>query len=104
MNDQPTPYQPRRRRSRVTVVKSAAVAPVTLSPLVNGMVTGTLGNVPLSSDVYAQLATAHRVDTPLAWVCVNDSAEVLGLLEDRPVRTSADIQGLPQLILSDGAR
>jgi hypothetical protein len=104
MYQQPTPYTSPRRRSHITLVKGAAVPPVTLSPLIDGMVTGTLGNVPLSSVVYAQLATAHHVDVPLAWVSVNDSAEVLGLLEDRPVRTSAAIEGLPQLILTDGAR
>jgi hypothetical protein len=54
--------------------------------------------------VYFQLATAHHVDASLAWVSVNDSAEVLGLLEGRPVRASAAIEGLPQLILTDGAR
>lgn len=68
------------------------------------MVTGTLGNVPLTSVVYTQITTAHRVDIPLAWVSVNDSAEVLGILEGRPVRTSAPIEALPQLILTDGAR
>lgn len=104
MNEQPTPYTTPKRRSRVTVVMGPPVPPVTLSPLIEGMVTGMLGNVPLTSVVYAQLVTAHRVDTPLAWVSVNDTAEVLGLLEDRPVRTSAAIEGLPQLILTDGAR
>lgn len=104
MNEQPTPYTPPQRRLRVTVVKGASVPPVTLSPLAKGMVTGTLGNVPLSSVVYAQLATAHHVDAPLAWVRINDSVEVLGLLEGRPVRTSAAIDGLPQLILTDGVR
>lgn len=104
MHEQPTPYARPGRRSRVTVVKGPEALPVTLSPLIDGMVTGTLGNVPLTSVVYAQLAPAHRVDTPLAWVSVNDSAEVLGLLEGRPVRTSAAIGGLPQLVLTDGAR
>lgn len=104
MNTPPTPYTPPRRRSRLTVVKGPEVAPVTLSPLVKGMVTGTLGNVALSSAVYTQLLMAHRVDTPLAWVGVNDSAEVLGLLDGSPVRTSAAIEGLPQLILTDGER
>jgi hypothetical protein len=104
MNAQPTPYKHPGRRSNITVVRGSDVPPVTLSPLVKGMVTGTLGNVPLSSAVYAQLLTAHRVDTPLAWVSVNDAAEVLGLFEGRPVRTSAAIEGLPQLILTDGAR
>jgi hypothetical protein len=104
MNEQPTPYKHPGRRSHITVAKGATVAPVTLSPLIKGMVTGTLGNVPLTADVYAQLATAHRVDTTLAWVSVNDSAEVLGLLEGRPVRTSAAIEGLPQLILTGAAR
>ena len=104
MNEQPTPYTPPRRRSRVIVVRGPEAPPVTLSPLINGVVTGTLGTVPLTSAVYAQLATAHRVDTPLAWVSMNDSAEVLGLLDDRPVRTSAAIGSLPQLILTDGAR
>lgn len=104
MNEQPTPYEHPGRRPRVTVVKGEEVAPVTLSPLIKGMVTGTLGNVPLSSDVYAQLSPAHRVDTPLAWVIVNDAAEVLGMLDGQPVRTSAATAGLPQLILTDGAR
>lgn len=104
MNTQPTPYEPPRRRSRITVVRGPEALPVTLTPLIKGMVTGTLGNVPLTSDVYAQIATAHRSDAPLAWVSVNDSAEVLGLLDDQPVRTSAAIEGLPQLILTDGAR
>jgi hypothetical protein len=104
MNTQPTPYEPPRRRSRVVVVRGPEAPPVTLTPLINGMVTATLGNVPLSSDVYAQLATAQRIDTPLAWVSVRDSAEVLGLLDSQPVRTSAAIEGLPQLILTDGAR
>jgi len=104
MNEQPTPYKHPGRRSNVRSIPSAARPPVTLSPLIKGMVTGTLGNVPLSSAVYAQLSPAHRVDAPLAWVNVNDSAEVLGLLDGRPVRTSAAIEGLPQLILTDGAR
>lgn len=104
MNTQPTPYTPPRRRSRLTVVKGPEVPPVTLSPLVKDMVTGTLGNVPLSSVVYVQLPLAPRVDTPLAWVSVNDSTEVLGLLDGSPVRTSATVEGLPQLILTDGAR
>lgn len=104
MNEQPTPYAPPRRQSKVRSIPSALRLPVTLSPLISGMVTGTLGNVPLTSAVYAQLATAHRVDTPLAWVSVNDSAEVLGLLDDRPVRTSTAVGSLPQLILTDGAR
>lgn len=104
MNTQPTPYEPPRRRSRVVVVKGPEAPPVTLTPLIDGMVTGTLGTVPLTSDVYAQLATVHRVDTPLAWVSVKNSAEVLGLLDGQPVRTSAAVEGLPQLILTDGAR
>jgi len=104
MNEQPTPYKYPGRRSRVTVVRGEEVSPVTLSPLIDGMVTGTLGNVPLTSDVYAQLSPAHRIDKPLAWVSVNDSAEVLGMLDGQPVRTSAAIEGLPQLILTDGAR
>lgn len=103
MNEQPTHYQHPGRRSRVTVVKGPEAGPVTLSPLIDGMVTGTLGKVPLTSVVYAQLSTAHRVDAPLAWVSVNDSAEVLGLLDGQPVRTSAVVEGLPQLILTDGA-
>ena len=104
MNTPPTPYTPPRRRSHITVVKGPDATPVTLMPLVKGMVTGTLGNVPLTSVVYAQLLTAPHVDEPLAWVSVNDSAEVLGLLNGSPVRTSAAIEGLPQLILTDGAR
>lgn len=104
MNTQSTPYTPPRRRSHITVVKGAQVPPATLSPLIKGMVTGTLGNVPLSSVVYAQLPLAPRVDQPLAWVSVNDCAEVLGLLNGSPVRTSAAIEGLPQLILTDCAR
>lgn len=104
MNEQPTPYQHPGRRSRITVVKGAEAVPVTLSPLIKGMVTGTLGNVPLTSLVYAQLSTAHRVDTPLAWVSVADSAEVLGMLNGQPVRASAVIEGLPQLILTDGCQ
>lgn len=104
MYKQPTPYQHPGRRSNVTVVKGSPLAPVTLSPLIDGMVTGTLGKVPLTSAVYAQIPTAHRLDTPLAWVSVGDSADVLGLFEGRPVRASAAIEGLPQLILTDGAR
>ncbi|MDQ0822794.1 hypothetical protein QFZ79_000534 [Arthrobacter sp. V4I6] len=104
MNEQPTPYTPPRRRSRITVVKGAPVAPVTLSPLIDGMVTGTLGNVTLTSAVYVQLATAHRVDRPLAWVRFDGTVEVLGLFDQRPVRTTADSEGLPQLILTGGAR
>jgi hypothetical protein len=104
MNEQPMPYQYPGRRSKVRSIPVPVAPPVTLSPLVKGMVTGTLGNVPLTSDVYAQLATALRVDTLLAWVSLIDTAEVLGLLDDRPVRTSAAIGSLPQLILTDGAR
>ena len=104
MTQRPTPYEPPRRRSRVTVVKGAPVAAVTMSPLINGMVTGTLGNVPLSSVVYAQLPTAQRVDAPLAWVRIDGILEVLGLFLGRPARTTGDTQGLPQLILTDGAR
>jgi hypothetical protein len=104
MNEQSNPYEHPRRRSRVTVVKGAAVAPVTLSPLIDGMVTSTLGNMPLTSDVYAQLDTAARSDVSLAWVRFDDTVEVLGLVDQRPVRTIADSEGLPQLILTDGAR
>lgn len=103
MNDQPSPYTPPRRRSRVTVVAGPKAAPVTLSPLVKGMVTGTLGKVPLTSDVYAQLSTASRFDSPIAWVRFEGNVEVLGLLHGCPVRTTGDIEGLPQLILTDGA-
>jgi hypothetical protein len=104
MNEHPIPFEHPGRRSRVTVVKGSAVPPLALTSLVKGLVTGALGTVPLTSAVYAQLVTAHRVDVPLAWVSVNDSAEVLGLLDGQPVRTSAAINGLPQLILTDSAR
>lgn len=100
MNEQPTP-----RRSRVTVVKGASVPPVTLSPLIKGMVTGTLGNVPLTSDVYAQIEQSN-CDEPIAWAW-HDGFEVLGLSDGRVVRGEAhhhSAAGLPQLILTDAAR
>lgn len=55
MNNYPTPYTSPRRRSRITHVRGAVVLPVTLSPLAKGMVTGTLGTVPITSAVYAQI-------------------------------------------------
>lgn len=104
MTDQPTPYQHPGRRSHVTIVPNPAQEPVTLSPLIDGMVSGTLGRVPLTSDVYAQLSTEDRCDKPVAWVRIDGTVEVLGLLEGRPVRTIRDAGNLPQLILTDGAR
>lgn len=104
MNQQPTPYEHPGRRSKIRSIPTPVAAPVNLTPLIDGMVIGTLGNIPLTSAVYAQLSTAPHVDEPLAWVSVNDTAEVLGLLAGAPARTSAPIDGLPQLVLTDGAR
>ncbi|QYF88549.1 hypothetical protein [Arthrobacter sp. PAMC25284] len=106
MNEQPIPYEHPGRRSRVTVVKGAEVAPVTLTPLIKGLVTGTLGNVPLSSGVYGQIDIEPRVDESIAWVRFNDSHEVLGLKDGHVVRCRYNLRPrvLAQLILTDGAR
>lgn len=104
MNEQPTPYTPPRQRSRVTFVHGAPVAPVTLSPLIDGMVTGTLGKIPLTSIVYEQIEMG-ACDHPLAWVWFN-GYEVLGLSNENVIRCRYNNHplGLPQLILTDGAR
>lgn len=103
MNNHPTPYTPPRRRPRVIHVKGAVVLPVTLSPLVKGMVTGTLGTVPLTSAVYAQLPLATSpLDQPIAWVTIDDHREILGLNNGHVTRVPVDqpADSLPQLILT----
>ncbi|MDJ0315069.1 hypothetical protein [Arthrobacter sp. H35-D1] len=103
MNIHPTPYTPPRRRSRVTHVKGAVDLLVTLSPLVNGMVTGTLGTVPLTSAVYAQIpSTTGPLDQPIAWVTFDDQHELLGLIDGHVVRAPGSASDLPQLILTEG--
>lgn len=114
MNEQPTPYEPK-RRSRVTVVKGASEVAMTLTQLVKGMVTGTLGNVPLTSDVYPQIPyTDALLDTLLAKVMFDNELEVLGLIDGRVYRDdllayvvgdepdSPDLDSLPHLILTEG--
>lgn len=107
MNEHPTPYTPPKRRSRVTVVKGTPAPPVTLSPLVKGMVTGTMGNVPLTSAVYAQVPRIDGpVDPPLVTVMFGDRLEVLGIVDGRVLRgyelDAADLEILPRLILKEG--
>ncbi|MDP9693021.1 UNVERIFIED_ORG: hypothetical protein J2X79_000558 [Arthrobacter globiformis] len=105
MNDQPTPYQHPGRRSRLTVVKGDAAPPLTLSPLVKGMVTGMLGKIPMTSEVYEQIELGD-CEEPLAWVRFKHDYEVLGISDGHVIRDLKDHSAaeLPQLILSDGAR
>lgn len=106
MNEHPTPYEPK-RRSRVKVVKGASEVPVTLTHLVKGMVTGTLGTVPLTSDVYAQIPPSYyRMGNLIATVQFGDLLEVLGTVGGRVFRgyepDSPDLETLPRLILTEG--
>ena len=101
--NRPTPYTPPRRRSRVTHVKGAVDPPVTLSPLVKGMVTGTLGTVPLTSAVYAQIPLeTGPLDHPIAWVTFDDQYELIGLIDGHVVRVPGSAPDLSQLILTEG--
>ncbi|WP_223914418.1 hypothetical protein [Arthrobacter sp. NicSoilC12] len=79
---------------------------MTLSPLAKGMATGTLGDVPLTSDVYAQIPWTQGIcDEPLARVRFDDGDEVLGLEDARVVRDFSEHPEveLPQLILTGAA-
>lgn len=104
MNEHPIPYEPK-RRSRITVVKGAPAPPVALSPLVKGMATGSLGNVPLTSAVYAQIPRTHDpVDVPIATVMIDDALEMLGITKGQVLRSSGHPTPaqIPQLILTEG--
>lgn len=105
LNNRPTPYETK-RRSRVTVVKGASAPPVTLTPLAKGMVTGTLGSVPLTSDVYAQIRrTQDPVSEPIATVLIAGEREVLGTTNGEVLRSDSHTTSapIPQLILTSGA-
>lgn len=87
------------RETRNTI---PAAPPLKLTPQAPGIVTGRIGSITVTREVYDQLDPATEMDTYMARLFACGHRTTIGLLEGRIVRSGychADHKDLPLLIL-----